>query len=218
MLIYIINDFLFPPKCVLCKNVLKKNETDYCNHCRIHAPEYTKAKSSISFLAGWTTVWYYSGDVRKSILRYKFGNKRSYADAYGRSLAMKILEDLPDDIDCITWAPVSKLRKLRRGYDQVELFANVIAGELKVPLKQLLKKVRHTPAQSSLDSESKRRANVMGAYQVTDKQIVEGKRILLLDDVFTTGATASECAKTLLFAGAKDVFFASLAVTPHNKK
>lgn len=218
MLIHLINDILFPPKCVLCRKVLKKNETDYCNDCRIYAPEYTKAKSNISFLAGWTTVWYYSDDVRKSILRYKFGNKRNYANAYGRSLAMKIHEDLPKDIDYITWAPVSKLRKLKRGYDQVELFAKVIAKELSIPLKPLLKKVRHTPAQSSLPNEAQRKANVMGAYKATDKSLIEDKRILLLDDVFTTGATASECAKTLLFAGAKDVYFASLAVTPHNKK
>ncbi len=217
-MIHWILNFLYPPKCVLCRKVLSKSETDYCNYCRIYGPEYTKSKSAISFLAGWTTVWYYTNDVRKSILRYKFGNKRSYAAAYGRSVGMKIIEDLPSDIDFITWIPVSKLRKIKRGFDQVELLATAVSKEIPLPLKSTLKKIRNTRAQSTLSDESQRKANVLGAYKVLDADLVKGKRILLLDDVLTTGSTASECAKTLLLAGAKDVYFASVAAAAHNKK
>lgn len=217
-MIYWILNFLFPPKCVLCRNILAKNDTDYCNHCRIHAPEFSKTKSPISFLAGWTTVWYYTNDVRKSILRYKFNNKRHYAAAYGRSLGMKIIEDLPNDIDFITWVPVSKLRRFKRGYDQVELLAKAVSGEISMPLYATLKKVRNARPQSTLATEAERKANIMGAYKVTDASIVKDKNILLLDDVLTTGATATECAKTLLFSGAKSIYFASVAAAAHNKK
>ena len=215
-MIHWILNFLFPPKCVLCRKILANNETDYCNHCRIHAPEFTKSKSPISFVAGWTTVWYYINDVRKSILRYKFNNKRYYAAAYGRSLGMKIIEDLPNDIDFITWVPVSKLRRLKRGYDQVELLAKSVSQEIPMPLYATLKKVRNARPQSTLLTEAQRKANIMGAYKVIDVNLVKNKRILLLDDVLTTGATATECAKTLLFAGAKSIYFASVATVAHN--
>ena len=81
---------LFPPRCVLCRDFLAKEETDFCHHCRENAPEFTKSKMKFSFVAGWTAVWYYKDTVRNSLLRYKFSGKRFYAQAYGRSLAMKL--------------------------------------------------------------------------------------------------------------------------------
>lgn len=208
---------LFPPKCVLCKNLLSDNETDLCHNCRINEQEYTTGKNRISFIAGWTTVWYYRGNVRSSILRYKFSNARSYAPVYGRLMAMKILKDLPEDIDILTWIPVSKFRRFTRGYDQVELLANEIGKQIHILPACHLVKIRNNPAQSSLKYPSQRRANVLGAYLAKHPELLSGKRILLIDDVLTTSATASECAKTLLFAGAKDVYVASLAATPYKK-
>lgn len=211
-----ISNLIFPKKCVLCESILTKNETDLCHNCRADAPEYTKAKTSISFVAGWTTVWYYKDNVRASLLRYKFRNNRHYASAYGRVVAMKILSDLPEDIDILTWIPVSKKRKFKRGYDQVQLLAQEVGKQLSRKPVSLLKKIRNTPAQSTLRDAAARRANVLGAYQVLDPQLVAGKTILLLDDIITTNATISECAKILLFAGAKNVYCASVAA--HNKK
>ena len=77
--------------------------------------------------------------------------------------------------------------------------------------EKTLVKIRNTPPQSSLRGFARRKANVLGAYQVADPQRIKDKRILLLDDVITTGATASECARTLLTAGAKEVTFAAIA-------
>lgn len=212
-----ISNLLFPPKCVLCRHILAKNETDLCHDCRLHAPQYTNSKNNITFLAGWTAVWYYKDDVRKSLLRYKFGNARSYASVYGRLLAIKIQEDLPDDIDILAWVPVSRLRRFRRGYDQVELIAKEVGVQLGYTPQVILKKVRNTPAQSSLVTAAQRRANVMGVYSIPDAKLVHGKRILLLDDIITTGATISECAKTLQFAGAKAVYCAAVAAAAPKK-
>ena len=101
--------------------------------------------------------------------------------------------------------------------DQSELIARTVAKELGLPVKRLLKKRRNTRAQSTLTKEQ-RRANVLGAYVCVNKDAVCGKRVLLIDDVFTTGATAQECAKVLLTAGAKSVACAVVASASKNEE
>ena len=206
-----IGDLLFPPKCVLCGNVLEKEELDLCKDCRMDAPEYPNRKSKRQFLDSFAAVWYYEGNVRKSLLRYKFHNARSFAAPYGRLLAMKLLELYPEGFDVLTWVPVSRLRKLRRGYDQVELLAKAVGKELGMDPVPLLKKVRHNRPQSGISGAEKRRANVLGAYRETDREAIAGRRILLLDDILTTGATTGECARVLKTAGAKEVHCAAVA-------
>ncbi len=216
MLTRILN-WLFPPKCVLCRQLLGKDETDFCHRCRIEAPEFTKSKIHLSFLAGWTAIWYYRDNVRESLLRYKFSNARSYCLPYGRVLAMKLMNE-EIAFDLMTWVPVGPKRLRKRGYDQVELIARQTGKELGVTPVRCLRKIKDTPPQSGLPDAARRRANVLGAYRAVDAQAIAGKRILLLDDVITTGATASECARVLLTAGAKEVYCAAMAAAPHDKK
>lgn len=211
-----ILDLLFPKKCILCRNILSKDETDLCHHCRINAPEFLSAKNNIPFVAGWTAVWYYRDNVKNSIHRYKFRNARGYANAYGRFLALRI-QQMQVEFDCITWVPVSFRRRYQRGYDQVELLAKAVSKELGIPLCPTLKKTRHTPAQSGLKDASQRKANVLGAYQALPSCQITGKTVLLLDDVITTGATTSECAKVLQAAGAKNIYCAAVASAHNNK-
>lgn len=207
--------FLFPSKCILCKKLLTKEETDLCRDCREHQPEYSGRKIKLSFLAQWTGLWYYKENVRLSILRYKFSGRRSYAAAYGRLLAMKLQKEGWDTPDVLTWVPISRQRRRKRGYDQVELFGKVLAEELGLELVPTLKKVRNTKPQSTMGSISHRKANILGAFAVTAPELVQGKCVLLLDDIVTTGATASEAARMLLTAGAKEVKLATLAVASH---
>ena len=207
---------LFPPKCVLCRKLLTDEETDLCAQCRADTPEVPDLKRKLPYLAKWISLWYYEGSVRASILRYKFRGSRSYSRCYGRLLAMKLLqEDISFDI--LTWAPISRRRKRSRGYDQVELIGQTLSRELGIPLTPTLTKVRHNRPQSRLKDSAARRANVLGAYRVMDPAVVAGKRILLLDDILTTGATVSECAKTLLTAGADEVICATVAVASHQR-
>lgn len=209
---------LFPPKCHFCRCILQKAETDLCHSCRGDAPELLRTKRKIPLIAQWTAVWYYKGAVRKSILRFKFCNARGYADFYARELALKLRDaDFANDFSVITWVPVSKLRRLLRGYDQSELLATALGKELGLPAVQLLKKHRHTQPQSSLPGASQRRANVLNAYMCVDRHSIIGKHILLLDDVLTTGSTAAECGKILLLGGAKKVYFAAIAAATHDK-
>ena len=213
-----ISQILFPPKCVLCGKLLSEQETDLCRSCRETAPFFTKGKIRFSFVARWAAVWYYKDDVRLSLLRYKFLRRRNYAVSYGRMLAMKLQNSRLDDFDVLTWVPISALRRYRRGFDQVELLANAVAAELGISAVKVLKKIRHTPPQSRLKSAAQRRANISGAYRVCDPDSVRGKRVLLLDDIITTGATISECARMLTLAGAAEVCCASVAVAPHENK
>lgn len=210
-LYYAFLDLLFPAKCILCGKLLESSEQDLCRRCRVDSPEYPNRKENLQFLDSFTAVWYYEGSVRTSLLRYKFYNARSLADGYGRLLAMKLQQQYPEGFDCLTWVPVSSLRKLRRGYDQVELLAKAVGRELNMEPVPLLKKVRHNQPQSHLSEISMRRANVLGVYREQNRDQIPGKRILLLDDILTTGATAGECARVLLTCGAKEVHCGAVA-------
>lgn len=208
---------LYPPKCVLCARLLQPEQTDLCPDCRQSIQEANCSHRRIPHLAKVTALWYYEGEVRNSILRYKFRGSRSYGKVYGRLLAMKLSQEQPD-FDLLTWAPISRQRKWLRGYDQVELIARSVGEELGTPAVSTLAKRRNNRAQSSLKDAAQRRANVLGVYRATDPALVAGKKILLLDDIITTGATASECARTLLTAGASQVICAAVAVSPNQRK
>lgn len=218
MILKKLSGWLFPDKCVLCGKVLEKEETELCHHCRIHAPQCPVSNSKYPYLNSWVALWYYEDMVRGSLLRFKFHGKRHYAETYGRMLAMKLSREERTDFDILTWVPISDRRKRKRGYDQVELIANALAQELGVTAQPCLKKLRDNPAQSGIVGQAERRANVLGVYQTLNADLLKGKSVLLLDDIITTGATAGECARVLLTAGAKEVDLAVVAAARKHKK
>ena len=210
---------LFPPKCVLCGKTLHEQETDFCGKCRVDTSECpVDRRKKLPFLDSWLGVWYYEDSVRHSLLRYKFHGVRSYADPYGRVLAMKLQQTHPEGFDLLTWVPISRLRRFTRGYDQVELLAQVVARELDMEAKPLLVKVRHNRPQSGIVGDAQRRANVLGAYRATDPELLKDKKVLLLDDIITTGATVGECARVLLTSGAKEVHCGAVAIARRKKR
>ena len=209
---------LFPPKCHFCRKVLTHRETDLCHRCREDAPEFTRSKRSFQLIAHWTAVWYYKGNVARSIRKFKFYNGRSYAKFYARAIAMKLKDEpFEQDIDILTWVPISPLRQFQRGYDQSELIAKALGKELGITPVRILKKIRNTKPQSGIYNGAKRRANVFNAYQLVANADVKDKRILLVDDVITTGATVSECAKTIMVGGAECVYVIAVAASPNDK-
>lgn len=210
-------NLLFPPKCVLCGKLLEGEETDLCRTCRVESPWHAKNNLKFPFLDSWAAVWYYEGYIRKSLHRFKFNRARHYAPAYGRLLAMKLLTEYPEGFDVLTWVPVSKVRKFTRGYDQVELLADAVGRELGMIPMRTLRKRRNNRAQSSITGQAQRRANVLGVYRILDPDLVRGKRVLLLDDIITTGATAGEAARVLLTTGAKEVHCGCVAVANKRK-
>lgn len=211
-----LNHLLFPPKCILCRNVLEGEETDLCRECRATAPEYPQGKLKLQFVDSAAAVWYYKDNVRLSLHRYKFRRARHLAEPFGKMLAMKVLSSGMEEVDLVTWVPISPIRKLFRGYDQDQLLAEVAARELGLPCLPLLKKIRHNRPQSGIEGYAKRRANVLGVYRTVNEDRIPGANILLVDDILTTGATLGECARELLTAGAEEIHCAVVASAHHN--
>lgn len=206
-------DLLFPPKCAFCGKILKAGERGMCARCQKELPwlEGTAAEQKAEFIEKCVSPLRYEGAVRESIHRYKFKGLRGYAPLYGALVAQCVKDHLAGEYDLITWAPLSERRKRERGYDQAFLMAQAAALALDSVAAETLRKGRHTGAQSHLEDPAARRANVMGAYEVVDGELLQDKRVLLVDDVVTSGATLSECARMLRTAGAKAVVCATLA-------
>ena len=208
-------DLLYPPKCVFCGRLLAENETDLCGRCRRELLTAEREIKRGEFFTGCTCVYYYENAVRQSVLRFKFRSMRQYADAYGRLLAMRLLPER-EAYDLLTWVPVSAKRRRQRGYDQAELLCRSAARELGMEPVRTLEKLTDNRAQSTLNDASERMANAAGAYGPYQAERFAGKRVLLIDDIVTTGATLSECARVLRTAGAENVVCAALA-TPRER-
>lgn len=207
---------LYPHKCILCDCLLDDKTVDICRQCAVKEPVFPHAQSgaqeklTLRFLDSYTAVWYYEENVRRSILRYKFRKGLYLLPSYVSRLSDRISRDYGQSFDVLSWVPVSRRRKWKRGYDQAELLCRGAARELGIPCVRTLRKIRHTPPQSSTE-RSRRAGNVLGAYRVCEPENFAGKRVLLIDDIITTGATADECAKTLRIAGASGVYLATMA-------
>lgn len=206
-------DLLFPPRCVFCGKLLATGERDFCARCQKELPwlEGPAAEQTGEFFSLCAAPLRYQGVVRDSIRRYKFKGRQGYHKVYGKLVAQCVHDHLAGKYDLITWVPLSDKRKKERGYDQAFLLASAAALELGDVAVETLRKARNTDPQSGLEGEPARRANVLGAYIAVDQTLVAGRRVLLIDDVVTTGATFSECARVLRTAGAKDVVCAALA-------
>lgn len=208
----LIAHLLYPWKCVFCESVLK--DTDICHECEKKLP-YTVGDSAMQkfpFIDKCVSPLYYNDKVRASVHRYKFGGCSAYSRRYGILMSDCVENNLDcRSIDVISWIPLSKKRLRQRGYDQARLLAEEIAAKTGLPCRQLLQKVKNNSAQSLTRDAKQRRENVAGVYALDDGADVSGLRILLVDDVVTTGATMSEAARILRKAGAKSVFGVTLA-------
>ena len=209
-------ELLYPARCVFCTQLLAKEETDICTSCRKRLPYCEGRVRRIPRSAATVAVLWYEDDVREAILRYKFRGRLQYSHAFGRLLAVKIAAEDPE-FDLICHVPVSRARKAKRGYDQAERLAKAVGEELGMKPRKLLRKIRNNPAQSGIRSPEQRAANVLGVYRCANPEAVRDRTILLIDDVTTTGATLSECCKTLLDAGAARVVCAALAQVRRNE-
>ena len=129
----------------------------------------------------------------------------------------KYFENIKVPFDVIIPMPIHENRLKERGFNQSELLLKDIEKNYGRVYKNLLVRTKDTPHQTGL-GKANRESNLDHAFKVTDKQKVKGKIILLVDDIYTTGSTLNECAKTLKRAGASKVFALCLARTPINKE
>ena len=215
-----------PSMCLLCESPL--NHLGLCSRCE---EKYRKRKAFLGWCKSchsfgrdvdscdncrrWQnfsnrSLLPYEKEVRESILKLKFQNEFWRGEAFGKLLS-PLLDDCQLEIDCIIPIPLHKKRLKERGYNQSELIAKGLAKELekKVVTNVLYRKV-NTLTQSGL-SHYERYQNVAKAFSVRNSHLIENKRILLVDDVMTTGATLFFAAKALYQHKAKKVIAITLA-------
>ena len=173
----VLLDLLFPPKCVFCGRLLTSGERDFCARCQRELPWLAgpEAEQTGEFFTLCASPLAYRDQVRDSIRRYKFKGRQGYHKAYGRLVAQCVHDHLDGRWDLITWVPLSDQRRRERGYDQAFLLASAAALELGEVAVETLRKGRNTEAQSGLDGDAARRANVLGAYTAVDAELVEGR-------------------------------------------
>ncbi len=201
---------LFPPKCIFCRKVLEKDGV--CAECEKRLPrrQNPHIKEGVPFVDELYVPLYYEGYVRSAVLRYKFGGIKCSALEFAKILKPCIEENLSGKYDCITWVPTSKLRLRKRGYDQAQVLAEELGKILDMPVEKLIKKRLEAKPQSRQVTREQRIANIIGAFEVKDVSVID-RRILLVDDISTTGSTLSECARILKTAGAAKVYGVTLA-------
>ena len=205
-------DILFPPRCAFCRKLLRRGESGMCAKCEASLP-YTPESylDGADFVEACAAPLFYEGAVRDALLRYKFNGVTAYAGIFGRLVAGCVRERLAGRYDLISWVPLSSERLRERGYDQAMLIAMAAALKLDDVAVETLRKVVNVAPQSGTGSAEQRRANISGAFECADEELVRGRRILLIDDIITTGATVSECARVLGLAGAESVVCAAVA-------
>lgn len=203
---------LFPPKCPFCARVLDR--PGVCGECEAALPWTEEKDGPLSGGPRCAAPLWYEGAVREGLLRFKFHGAAGAAEPLGGLIAQCAAERFSGEFDTVSWVPVSRKRLGRRGYDQAELLARSACRRWDTSPERLLEKIRDNPAQSGLRDAAGRWENVRGVYRAAEPEKIRGRRILLVDDICTTGATFAECAGVLLSAGAAEVVCVSVARTP----
>lgn len=190
----------------ICRKCGRKlaNEADYCNTCQNNDRHFRSARS----------VCVYEDGAVELVHGLKFGGKRYFAKYMANLMVDKYLDE-GLYCDSVAAVPLSAERKRKRGYNQADLLAREISQALKLDyLDGVVQKISDNEEQAKL-GHAQREENVKGVYKVADKDAVKGRRILLVDDVLTTGATASEVANVLMKAKAKCVNVLTFASTKY---
>lgn len=197
--------FIEPPWCEICGT---PNTKDKCATCATNPPQFGKLR----------TVAYYEAALQLAIHLFKFEKRKILK----KQLTQLITENLPHDCDVAAYdfilpIPIHKKRLRERGFNQATLLADRIANTIGVQVeKDALVRHRNTSPQSSLDREA-RQTNIVGAFELQKKEVVRNKRILVFDDVYTTGATVREAVKVLWNADPLEIDVLTLARTLNPK-
>jgi len=207
-----ILNLIFPEVCGFCD---KKNKDNLCKNCELALSKYeinciTKTKNK--YFDFQYSALKYENIVREKIIKYKF-NENSYLYKTFTKIIIKNekIYGFLKLYDIIISVPMHKHKKSVRGYNQSELIAKEIAKQMELKFeKDILVKQKDTQVQSTL-TKVKRIQNVKNAFLITDINKVKGKKIILIDDIYTTGSTVNECSKVLKKAGAKEICVVTIA-------
>ncbi|MCM1506166.1 MAG: ComF family protein [Ruminococcus flavefaciens] len=208
-----ILNLFFPNRCPICDELINVNDC-FCAECTDKLNSY-KGSFKITGASECFSALIYDKAVKPAVFLLKKGNCGNSAHAFGVYLA-DVLRDnsIPEKVDIIVPVPMSESSRRKRGYNQSELIAETVGAETGLPVRCIIRKVRETKEQKSL-GRAGRKLNLKNAFEITDD--VSGKRILLIDDICTTGSTLSELAVLCRKNGAEDVFCAVAMKAVHNQ-
>lgn len=216
-----LKNLFFPRRCPYCGQVMGFAPGCECaprvEECRLFGPSALLDGEGrrLAFLDGGAACYTYAGPIRQGVRRLKFEGACGLAAVYGREMAALAAQLEPGGpFDGVIPVPSTKKERRRRGYDVPLLLARALSGALAIPLwDDILIKEFETRRQHELPL-AERKANLLGAFGLRDIAAVQGRRVLLCDDVATSGATLDECAKMLRAAGAASVWAVVFAATP----
>jgi ComF family protein len=205
-------DLLFPPRCAACglgawpfcrscEDQLVRLSPPWCSRCGrpLEGPVGSCGDCPPAGPSWARAPFLYEGPVKRALFRLKFSGHRAVAQAFAPQMA-RVLERAPPDL-VVTWVPLGWRRRRTRGFDQAEALARPVAASFGLPVRRLLMRAVETAPQARRGGDARRLA-LRGAFRALDPL---PPRVLLVDDVLTSGATAAECARTLLGAGALEV-------------
>lgn len=208
-----ILNLIYPPNCVICG---KNNEEYLCKKCENKLEQYAINKIDNYLNKNFTKhayVFKYEGKIRNLIIDYKFNEKSYLCELFVKFLIKnkKICRFL-ETYDIIMPVPIHKKRKAQRGYNQSALIARKLAEKFeKLQIEENnLEKQKNTIEQSKL-TKKQRIENAKNVYKINNKEKIKNKSVILIDDIYTTGSTANECAKVLKENGAKNIVIITIA-------
>lgn len=197
------------PKCMKCGKPVENAEQEYCRDCMDARHEYDRGAA----------LWLHRPPVNISVYQFKFHNQRSFGAYYAKAIVAEYGNVLGGwEIDMIIPVPLYPGKYRKRGYNQAAILAREIGKLLDIPVEeQILKRIRETAPQKNLSSR-KRRQNLKDAFSVEkgSQFFLRNRTVLLADDIYTTGSTVDEAAKTLKKAGAEKVFYLAISIGQGN--
>lgn len=206
--------FLYPKRCIWCNKKIDENSTYACEKC-LNIIKYITDEEVYSVIPEMyfdklISLFLYKGVVREKILKFKFRDKPYYGRAFAEMMA-ETVKDKNLDIDFIIPVPMHYKRFFQRGYNQSSILAKGISRNIGIKCRgNILRKIKKSAVQSTLNLKQ-RRINILNTYGIKNNRKILNKNILLVDDVYTTGATVNECSKVLKENGARRVYVVTIA-------
>lgn len=194
--------YISNPRCLKCGKQISSDEIQYCYDC---------ARSGHIYRQG-VGVWGYTKEISESIYAFKYHNQRCFAPVYADEIAAccgNIIKSW--DAQALIPVPLHADRMKKRGYNQAALIAGELGEKLCIAVdEELLIRNRNTKPQKELD-DKERFKNVENAF-IIERNVVKYKKVILVDDIYTTGTTVDACAKALMQKGVREVYFVSLCI------
>lgn len=193
--------FISSPACMKCGKEIGSREQEYCADCIRRKKSFTRGFALLN----------YDSRAAVSMAAVKYHNKREYLDFYARAAALRFEKQFRQaGIQVIVPVPVHASRLKTRGFNQAAVLAEKLSAELGIPWEELLIRVKKTDPQKSLGS-AERLKNLRGAFEA-EQEAGKWERVLLVDDIYTTGSTAEICSRALLKTRVKQVFVFAVCI------